>query len=113
MATKTWLITGASRGLGAQIAHEALRHGHRVVATARTDSALKRAFAGADSEALLALPLDVTATEQAEVVVNRAAARFGGIDVLVNNAGRGLLGAVEEVSDAEARAVFDTNSSAP
>jgi NADP-dependent 3-hydroxy acid dehydrogenase YdfG len=60
-------------------------------------------------ERLLPVALDVTDANQASEVADIAAARFGGIDVLVNNAGRGLLGAVEEVSDSEARAVYDTN----
>jgi NAD(P)-dependent dehydrogenase (short-subunit alcohol dehydrogenase family) len=103
------MITGASRGIGAQIAQEALRRGQRVAATARNAAAVRQAFPDADPELLLALPLDVTDPERAQAAVRQAAERFGGIDVLVNNAGRGLLGAVEEVSDAEARTVFDTN----
>ena len=109
VATRTWLITGASRGIGAQIVQEALNRGQRVAATARDAAAVSKAFPDADPDLLLALPLDVTDPEQAEAAVSRTAERFGGVDVLVNNAGRGLLGAVEEVSDAEARTVFDTN----
>lgn len=103
-----WFITGASRGFGAEIAREALSRGHQVVATARSKDAVETAFSDAGSS-LLAVSLDVTDEAQAAVAVKAAVKRFGRIDVLVNNAGRGLLGAVEEASDAEVRAVYDTN----
>ncbi|MFJ5214252.1 oxidoreductase [Streptomyces sp. NPDC088354] len=104
----SWFITGASRGLGAEIARAALESGHVVAATARDPRAVTALFPDA-GDALLALPLDVTDEQQARTAVEAAANRFGGIDVLVNNAGRGVLGAVEEVSDAAARAVYETN----
>ena len=105
---KTWFITGASRGLGAEIADAALRAGHRVVATGRRRDALVRRF-GTDHERLLALELDVADTAQAEPAVAAALARFGGVDVLVNNAGYGHLGHFEETDDADAQAQFATN----
>ncbi|WP_046500539.1 oxidoreductase [Streptomyces odonnellii] len=108
----TWLITGASRGFGAEITRAALDAGHEVVATARDPKAVETLFPDA-SDTLLALPLDVTDQEQARAVVAMAAKRFGtdggGIDVLVNNAGRGLLGAVEEIPDSAAKSVYETN----
>lgn len=103
----TWFITGASRGFGALIAETALAAGHNVVATARDATVARNALP--ESERLLTAALDVSDTDQAQAAVSAALDTFGGIDVLVNNAGRGVLGAVEEVSDSEARAVFETN----
>ncbi|ORA34254.1 oxidoreductase [Mycobacterium aquaticum] len=103
-----WFITGASRGFGLEIAREALSRGHDVVATARDAAAITAALPDA-GEHLLAVTLDVTDEAQARDAVQAAVERFGRIDVLVNNAGRGLLGAVEEATDAEIRAVYDTN----
>ena len=103
-----WFVTGASRGLGLEIVKAALARHDSVVATARDPRAVERALLG-HADDLRVVPLNVTDQEQADAAVRAAVARFGGIDVLVNNAGRGLVGAVEETSDAEARAVFDIN----
>src|SRR5262249_54424887 len=99
---KTWFITGASRGFGALIMEAALAN-DAVVATARNPSAT------ADPPRLLKLPLDVTNEGQARDAAARAIEKFGRIDVLVNNAGYGLLGAVEEANALEAERVFATN----
>ncbi|MEV7681316.1 oxidoreductase [Streptomyces sp. NPDC088341] len=105
---KVWFITGASRGFGLEIARKVLDGGDAVVATARDPRTVHDALPeGGDR--LLAVPLDVTVEEQARQAVDAAMERFGRIDVLVNNAGRGLLGAVEEASADEVRAVFETN----
>jgi NAD(P)-dependent dehydrogenase (short-subunit alcohol dehydrogenase family) len=106
--TRTWFITGASRGLGADIAHAALTNGDRVVATGRSRDAVSRAV-GPDSETVLTATLDVTEPSQAEAAVAAAVARFGGIDVLVNNAGYGHLGLFEETTRQDAEAQFATN----
>ncbi|PJJ63847.1 oxidoreductase [Compostimonas suwonensis] len=103
-----WFITGANRGLGAEIVEKALAAGHQVVATARKPEQVAERFPEA-AEKLLAVALDVTDEAQAKAATAAALDRFGRIDVLVNNAGRGLLGAVEEASDAEVRAVYETN----
>jgi short-subunit dehydrogenase len=103
----TWFITGASRGFGAEIVRHALEHGEHVVATARRPSAITERFG--EHDRLLALPLDVTDAAQAREAVAAAVAWSGRIDVLVNNAGRGQFGALEEVSDDETRSLFDLN----
>jgi NAD(P)-dependent dehydrogenase (short-subunit alcohol dehydrogenase family) len=99
---KTWFITGASRGFGALIKEAALAN-DVVIATARDPSYI------ADHPRLLKLPLDVTNEAQARDAVARGIEKFGRIDVLVNNAGYGLLGAVEEASAVETERVFATN----
>jgi NAD(P)-dependent dehydrogenase (short-subunit alcohol dehydrogenase family) len=104
---KTWFITGASRGFGLRIARLALERGDNVVATARRADAVSDAL-GADGS-LLTLPLDVTDETQARAAAAAAVARFGQIDVLLNNAGFGLLGAVEEASADEVERVYRTN----
>jgi NAD(P)-dependent dehydrogenase (short-subunit alcohol dehydrogenase family) len=103
-----WFITGASRGFGLEITREALSRGDSVVATARNPQAVLDGLPDG-GDRLLAVGLDVSSPEQVTAAVDAAIERFGRIDVLVNNAGRGLVGAVEETSDAEARAIFDVN----
>jgi short-subunit dehydrogenase len=107
---KTWMVTGASRGLGAKIARAILAHGDNLVATARNEHSLRNvADSATDASQILALSLDVTSEEQAKAAVEAATDRFGRIDVLVNNAGYGLLGSIEESSAAEVEAVYRTN----
>src|SRR4051812_38884524 len=105
--TKTWFITGASRGLGAEIARAVLNAGHQVVATARDPAAVETALEASDR--LLALKLDVTQPEQAAAAVAAAKERFGRVDVLVNNAGYGQLGWFENNSEEQIRRQFETN----
>ncbi|MEU6349768.1 oxidoreductase [Streptomyces sp. NPDC047072] len=104
----TWFITGASRGFGLEIARQALERGDDVVATARRPEDVEKALPGY-ADRLLAVALDVTDEAQAQDAVAAAVERFGTIDVLVNNAGRGLMGAIEESSAAAVRALYDTN----
>jgi NAD(P)-dependent dehydrogenase (short-subunit alcohol dehydrogenase family) len=103
----TWFITGASRGLGLEIARAALNGGDTVVAAARDPHRLPEDLRRC--ERVLGVALDVTRGEEITNAVEAAVRRFGSIDVLVNNAGRGLLGALEEITDAEARSLFDLN----
>ncbi|MGC2530426.1 MAG: SDR family NAD(P)-dependent oxidoreductase [Candidatus Acidiferrum sp.] len=105
---KTWFITGASRGFGRIWAEAALSHGDKVAATARnlSDIAdLKERF----GDAVLPLALDVTDADQVRRVIAEAHARFGRLDVILNNAGYALVGTVEEASEDDVRALFDTN----
>ncbi len=103
-----WLVTGASRGLGAEITREAQERGHSVIATARDAEAVRKAYPG-KTDRLLAISADVTEPEQLTAAVEAGLAEFGRIDVVVNNAGYGLVGAIEETSDRAARALFDVN----
>jgi NAD(P)-dependent dehydrogenase (short-subunit alcohol dehydrogenase family) len=104
---KTWFITGASRGFGALVAERALAKGDGVVATARNPKAIVERFG--DHANLLAVALDVTIEDQAVAAAKAAVDRFGRIDILLNNAGFGLMGAVEEATAAEIEAVYRTN----
>lgn len=102
-----WFVTGASRGFGRQLCELVLERGDAVVATARDPSRLAAELG--PPERVLTAALDITDPDAASATVAGALERFGRIDVLVNNAGRGLIGAVEEASEAEVRAVFENN----
>ncbi len=104
----SWLITGCSTGIGREIARAALEAGHQVAVTARKVEAVQD-FVADFGDRALALPLDVTDNAQIASVVAATHEAFGGIDVLVNNAGYGYLSAVEEGEETEIRALFDTN----
>lgn len=108
MADRTWLITGCSTGFGRVLAELLLAGGERVVVTARKPETLATLIAAHPGRAL-ALKLDVTLPEDVEAAVGAARARFGTIDVLVNNAGYGQLGAVENSPLDGARAMMETN----
>jgi len=93
---RVWLITGCSTGMGRALANRALAHGHRVLATARNPATLNE-LVERHPESCKILALDVTDSAQVEGAVRTAAHEFGGLDVLVNNAGYGLIGAFEEL----------------
>lgn len=102
-----WMITGGSRGLGRALTLGALDAGHAVVATARAGHSLP------DHERLSVLELDVRDRRSVQDAVDAAASRLGGLDVVVNNAGVGLIGATEEVSEEATRLLIDTNLLGP
>ncbi len=104
----TWLITGCSTGLGRALAEAVLDGGDNAVVTAR-DAAKVADLAAAHPDTALAVALDVTDAEQVTAVVAHAEARFGAVDVLVNNAGYGYRSAVEEGDDADVAQLFATN----
>ena len=106
--TKTWLITGAARGFGREWAVAALERGDRMAATAREPDALD-ALVAAHGDAVLPLRLDVTDRAAAFDTVRRAATHFGRLDVVVNNAGYGHFGMVEELSETDVREQLETN----
>src|SRR5271156_4207560 len=106
-AMRVWFITGASRGFGALIAQEALAAGDAVAATARNPHSVIEHLGNHPN--LLALALDVTDEGQARAAADAAVQRFGHIDVLINNAGFGLLGAVEESTPEEIARIYGTN----
>lgn len=104
----TWLITGCSTGLGRALAEAAITAGHDVVATARNVESLQQLTHTAPDR-VLTLALDVTNTSQIQEAIQQADDRFGGVDVLVNNAGYGYRAAIEEGDDADIRKLFDTH----
>jgi NAD(P)-dependent dehydrogenase (short-subunit alcohol dehydrogenase family) len=106
--SKIWFITGASRGIGAEVAKAALAAGDKVVATGRNVEQLNAVYV-AYGEQVLSLALDISREQDAAAAVEVALARFGRIDVLVNNAGYGQLGLFEEVDSADVERQFQTN----
>jgi NAD(P)-dependent dehydrogenase (short-subunit alcohol dehydrogenase family) len=105
---KTWFITGAASGFGRAFATYALSKGYNVAATAR-DPARLGGLAASAPERVLAYALDVNRPQDAAAAIEAAVARFGRIDVLINNAGYGIVGAVEETPESQLRAVMETN----
>jgi len=103
---KVWLITGAGRGLGVDIAKAALATGHAVVATGRHPAKIARAVG--DHDNLLATKLDVTRPQDAQEAVEKAVAKFGRVDILVNNAGNFFAGFFEELSPEHVRNQIET-----
>ncbi len=108
MAKKVWFITGASRGFGRQWAEAALQRGDLVAATARTPELLTK-LVDTYGDAVLPIQLDVTDRSAVFEAVNRAADHFGKLDVVINNAGYGHFGMIEELTEDEVRAQLETN----
>jgi NAD(P)-dependent dehydrogenase (short-subunit alcohol dehydrogenase family) len=103
-----WFITGTSQGFGRELVNAALKRGDSVVATSRNPEKVKSTFPDA-ADHLLAVPMDLRDSTAIASAVDAAVSRFGRIDVLVNNAGHGIIGAVEETSDAEVASLYETN----
>ncbi|GLC26785.1 oxidoreductase [Roseisolibacter agri] len=106
--TPVWFITGCSTGFGRELARAVLDRGYRCVVTARNPDSV-RDIAEAHGERALVAKLDVTVPAEVEASVRAAEERFGRIDVLVNNAGIGYFGAIEESDEAEVRRMFEIN----
>lgn len=107
--SKVWFITGTSKGFGRVWAEAALERGDKVAATARDVDSVAELAERYGEENALPLALDVTDKPAVDAAIQRAHEHFGRLDVIVNNAGYGLFGAVEEVSEEEARAQIETN----
>jgi NAD(P)-dependent dehydrogenase (short-subunit alcohol dehydrogenase family) len=107
-ASRVWFITGAAGGLGRAITAAALRRGDRVVAAARRPERLE-GLVPAESAQSLAVPLDVTDPSQVKATVEASLARFGRLDVVVNNAGAAIFGAFEEVTEDQVRRLLEVN----
>ena len=105
---KTWFVTGASKGLGLSLVKQLLSQGYQVAATSRSLDDLNKAV-GENNPDFLPLTVDLKTEASVEKAVNAAIDRFGKIDVVVNNAGYGLTGSLEELSDRESRDNFDIN----
>lgn len=105
---KIWFITGASKGFGLILVKQLLASGQKVAATSRTTDELIKAV-GETSENFLPLQVDLASDVSVADAVAKTEATFGGLDVLINNAGYGIGGSLEEVEDAEVRAAFDIN----
>jgi NAD(P)-dependent dehydrogenase (short-subunit alcohol dehydrogenase family) len=105
---RVWFITGTSQGFGRELVRAALHRGDSVIATSRNPRAVAAAFSEA-ADRLLTASMDLRDAAQISSLVERAIARFGRIDVLVNNAGYGVTGAVEEASETQIADIYDTN----
>lgn len=110
MNPKTWLVTGSSSGFGRAIVEAALAAGHRVIATARDIRSIAELERAGSCHVMT---LDVTEVAEIPAIIREAAQVWGSIDVLVNNAGYGLIGAVEECGDEQIRRNFETNFFGP
>jgi NAD(P)-dependent dehydrogenase (short-subunit alcohol dehydrogenase family) len=105
---QTWFVTGASQGLGLALVKRLLREGHQVAATSRHKETLAQAVA-ADSAAFLPLQVDLSSDASVQAAIAQTVGTFGRLDVVVNNAGYGIGGSIEELTDAETRQAFDVN----
>jgi NAD(P)-dependent dehydrogenase (short-subunit alcohol dehydrogenase family) len=108
MKNKIWFVTGASKGLGLVLVQKLLKEGYQVAATSRKLDELKKAV-GVNSASFLPLQVDLVNESSVKKAIADTVQQFGGLDVIVNNAGFGMVGSQEELSDAEVRQSFDVN----
>ncbi len=108
-SSKVWYVTGASQGFGLALVKKLLSAGYRVAATTRNEEALNRAVGLADADKFLPLVVDLGNTDAIRHSVEETTSRFGTIDVLVNNAGYGMAGTLEETTEQDIRKIFDVN----
>jgi len=108
-SNKVWYVTGASQGLGLTLVRQLLAQGHRVTATSRSAAKLQEAVGDFNQNLLLPLEVDLTNAAAIRRSIEQTVAVFGGIDVIVNNAGYGMEGTVEEVEEEKVAAIFDIN----
>ena len=106
---KVWYVTGASQGLGLTLVKKLLHNGYRVAATSRNAQALKKAVGVIDANRFLPLAVDLSNLDCIDESVQQTLAAFGRIDVVVNNAGYGMAGTVEEIDDQDIRNIFNVN----
>ncbi len=106
---KVWYITGSSQGLGLTLVKKLLENGYRVAATSRNAQALKKAVGVIDTGSFLPLAVDLNNVDSIDDSIQQTLAAFGHIDVVVNNAGYGMAGTVEEITEQEIRNIFDVN----
>jgi len=107
--SKVWYVTGASRGLGLTLVKKLLDHGYRVAATSRDAHALSQAVGLIDSDRFLSLAVDLNNVDCINESIRQTLAAFGRIDVVINNAGYGMAGTVEEIEEQQIRDIFDVN----
>ena len=108
-STKVWYVTGASQGLGLSLVKQLLAAGYRVAATSRSAGDLEKATGINDPDRFLPLEVDLANADAIRHSIEQTVARFGGIDVVVNNAGYGMEGTVEELDEKSMRAIFEIN----
>jgi len=107
--SKVWYVTGASQGLGLTLVKKLLEHGYRVAATSRNAQALRNAVGVIDAERFLPLSVDLNNVDSIDESIQQSVAAFGSIDVVVNNAGYGMAGTVEEITEQDIRKIFGIN----
>jgi len=108
-SNKVWYVTGASQGLGLTLVKQLLAAGYRVAATSRSVAGLEKAAGKVQGDQFLPLEVDLTSADAIRRAIDQTVAVFGTIDVVVNNAGYGMEGTIEELEEEKVRAIFDVN----